>query len=46
MMGLIRLWLLDQQSSIVRPIVPALIAAHVNGRRRLSATRPARGKAD
>ena len=33
MMGLIRLWLLDQQASIVRPIVPALIAAHVNGRR-------------
>jgi len=33
MIGLIRLWLLDQQSGIVRPIVPALIAAHVNGRR-------------
>jgi TetR/AcrR family transcriptional regulator, acrAB operon repressor len=32
-MGLIRLWLLDQRASIVRPIVPALIAAHVNGRR-------------
>jgi TetR/AcrR family acrAB operon transcriptional repressor len=37
MMGLIRLWLLDQQGSIVRPMVPALIAAHVNGRR---STRP------
>jgi TetR/AcrR family transcriptional regulator, acrAB operon repressor len=33
MMGLIRLWLLDQRANIVRPIVPALIAAHVNGRR-------------
>ena len=33
MMGLIRLWLLDQRAVIVRPMVPALIAAHVNGRR-------------
>jgi len=33
MMGLIRLWLLDQQADIVRPRVGALIAAHVNGRR-------------
>ena len=33
MMGLMRLWLLDQSSVIVRPVVPALIAAHVNGRR-------------
>lgn len=33
MMGLIRLWLLDQQSSIVRPMVSALVAAHVSGKR-------------
>ncbi|MEP7085257.1 MAG: TetR family transcriptional regulator [Betaproteobacteria bacterium] len=37
MMGLMRLWLLDQSSLIVRPVVPALIAAHVNGRRNLVA---------
>ena len=40
--GPIRLWLLDQRAGIVRPIVPALIAAHANGRRRLSASKPAK----
>lgn len=40
MMGLIRLWLLDQQAGIVRPIVPALIAAHVSGLRRPSPAGP------
>ena len=34
MMGLMRLWLLDQASQIVRPVVPALVAAHVDGRRK------------
>ena len=33
MMGLLRLWLLDSEASIVRPVVAALVAAHVNGRR-------------
>ena len=33
MMGLMRLWLLDSEASIVRPVVAALVASHVNGRR-------------
>ena len=37
MMGLIRLWLLDRESSIVRRNVRALIAAHVNGMRKRGA---------
>jgi TetR/AcrR family acrAB operon transcriptional repressor len=33
LMGLMRLWLLDQKGSIIRPKAAALIRAHVNGRR-------------
>ncbi len=33
LMGLMRLWLLDQQSEIVRSSAKALVAAHVRGRR-------------
>jgi len=33
LMGLMRLWLLDQQGSVIRPKAAALIRAHVNGRR-------------
>ena len=33
-MGLLRLWLLDSNATIVRPAVRALIAAHVNGMRK------------
>ena len=33
MMGLIRLWLLDRDGSLVRPNVRALVATHVSGRR-------------
>ena len=36
LMGLMRLWLLDQQSKIVRPAAKALIAAHVDGHRALA----------
>jgi len=41
LMGLIRLWLLDQKSSIVRDSVQAVIAAHVDGRRATPAGRAA-----
>jgi TetR/AcrR family acrAB operon transcriptional repressor len=33
LMGLMRLWLLDRQGTIIRRSARALIAAHVNGRR-------------
>ena len=33
LMGLMRLWLLDQQGTVIRRSAPALIRAHVNGRR-------------
>jgi hypothetical protein len=33
LMGLMRLWLLDQHGTIVRPGAAALIRGHVNGRR-------------
>jgi len=33
LMGLMRLWLLDRQGSVIRPKAAALIRAHVNGRR-------------
>jgi len=33
LMGLMRLWLLDQEGTIIRPKAAALIRAHVNGRR-------------
>ena len=33
LMGLMRLWLLDQQGTVVRRSAAALIRAHVNGRR-------------
>jgi TetR/AcrR family acrAB operon transcriptional repressor len=33
LMGLMRLWLLDSDGTIIRRSAPALIAAHVNGRR-------------
>jgi hypothetical protein len=36
LMGLMRLWLLDQQSKIVRPDAQRLIAAHVDGHRALA----------
>jgi TetR/AcrR family acrAB operon transcriptional repressor len=36
LMGLMRLWLLDQQSRIVRPAASRLIAAHVDGHRALA----------